>query len=129
MPEGPLGRRPPTDYRHVELYPIRALAPAEQPKNAPVEVGFEWFPTYDEPIKVRDGRWRVRPADGRASRGGHAFCFVPRGVRHPVSWWAFYDQGRPGAAVDPSGCVGFSGSQMQSLNNRRRYDGGWLYIN
>lgn len=125
---GPLGRREPTDYRHVELFPIRTLVPAEQPRMVPVEVGFVWWPEYDEPYQGADRRWRVRPTAGRNPRGGHAFCFKPRTVEHPVSWWIFYDQGRPGAAVDPSGCVGFSLSQHQSLNNRLRYDGGWLYL-
>lgn len=128
MPEGPLGRREPTDWRHVERYPLRALAAPDQPKRTPVEVGFTWWPEYDDPTKGRDGRWRVKPTAGRRPRGGHAFCFRPRGVEHPVSWWTFYDQSAPGAAVDPSGCVGFSLSQYQSLNNRHRYSGGWLYL-
>lgn len=128
MPEGPLGRREPSDWRHLEQYPLRALTMIERPTDVPVEVGFTWWPEYDEPHLGSDGRWRIRPTLGRNARGGHAFCFKPRHVEHPTSWWKFYDQGAPGVAVDPSGCVGFSLSQLSSLNNRRRYSGGWLYL-
>jgi hypothetical protein len=127
---GPLGRLQPPDFEHVEKYPIRALAAGERPKNVPVTLGIEWFPTYDTPYRGQDRKWRVRPADGRASRGGHAITLKPKSIEIPLTWWDFYDQGdmsRPVHPVDESGCTGFSASYAMSMLNRERYSGPWLY--
>lgn len=123
---GPLGRLAPTDFDHFEKYPLRALKTSERPTDVPVVLGIDWFPTYDSPVRGSDGRWRVRPADGRASRGGHAIVLKPKRANDPASWWTFYDQSAPGP-VDGSGCTGFSSSRAMSLLNRKRYSGSWLY--
>jgi hypothetical protein len=127
---GPLGRITPPDFEHVEKYPIRSLTPLERPKSVPVTLGIEWFPTYDSPIKGRDGRWRVRVADGRPSRGGHAITLKPKGLEVASAWQAFYDQGdmsRPLHPVDQSGCTGYSASYAMTMLNRERYSAPWLY--
>ena len=54
-----LGRRVPTDFEHVERYPLRALAMAEQPANVPMAIGINWYREFDTPVRGRDGRWRV----------------------------------------------------------------------
>lgn len=123
----PLGRLLPPDFEHVERWPLRALAAPLRPSKVPVCTGFTWWPEYDRPARGSDGRWRILPTAGRNARGGHAFVFKPKGVDDPANWWKFYDQGAPGAAEDPSGCVGFSQSRCMSELNRRRYSGGWLY--
>lgn len=122
MTDGPLGRRPPTDFIHVERYPLTALPASERPTNVPSAVGVNWYAEFDHPIKGVDGRWRVARS-GRLTRirGGHCVCFQPAGVNDPTSWHKFYDQGHEGA------CVGFGLSRAQSLLNRQRYDARWLY--
>jgi hypothetical protein len=118
----PLGRRVPTDWRHVERYPLRALTPAERPAAVPMAIGVNWYREFDVPVKGRDGRWRVA-ADGRLTtvRGGHCVCLLPANGRDLKSWWSYYNQGQEGA------CCGFGCSRMMSLLNRRRYDARWLY--
>lgn len=119
---GPLGRRVPTDFVHVDRYPLRALAAEARPVAVPMAIGVNWYAEFDQPVKGRDGRWRVAQ-DGRLStvRGGHCVCLPPAGAHDPRSWQKFYNQGQEGA------CVGFGLSRMMSLLNRRRYDGRWLY--
>src|SRR5215216_3174566 len=123
MIEGPLGRREPTDWRHVERYPLNALPESERPTAVPSPVGVNWYAEFDRPVQsAKDRRWRVA-ASGRLSRirGGHCVCFAPPYVTDLSSWWPFYDQGNEGA------CVGFGASRAMSLLNRRRYDARWLY--
>lgn len=122
MPEGPLGRREPTDWEHVDKYPLRALPQAERPQGVPSPIGVKWYPEFDRPTKGRDGRWRVAmPARNSRVRGGHCICVKPPNLEDAYNWWSFYDQGSEGA------CVGFGESRAQSLLNRKRYDGFWLY--
>lgn len=119
---GALGRREPTDWEHVERYPLRALAADDQPTTVPVVIGVNWYTAMDRPTE-RNGRWflETSPAGLGSLRGGHSVVLRPRGVVDPLSWWAFYDQGQEGA------CVGFAWSRAMSLLNRRRYDAPWLY--
>jgi hypothetical protein len=120
--EGGLGRREPTDWAHVDKYPLRALPENERPKNVPSPVGVNWYAEFDRPVKGKDGRWRVAQG-GRLTRirGGHCVCFAPMGFSDPATWWTYYDQGQEGA------CVGFGESRMMSLLNRKRYDARWHY--
>lgn len=118
---GPLGRRAPTDWRHVEKYPLAALSSQLRPRGVPVVIGVNWYSSFDAP--VRDGKrtfWIGRGGLGEV-RGGHCVCLVPAGVEDRDAWWRFYDQGQEGA------CVGFGCSRMMSLLNRKRYDARWLY--
>src|SRR5215217_1884183 len=121
MAEGTLGRREPTDWEHVDKYPLRALPKDERPKDVSSAIGINWYPEFDRPTKGRDRRWRVAaPSSTSRRRGGHCICFMPPRVIDPTDWWIFYDQGHEGA------CVGEGESRMMSLINRRRYDPLWL---
>jgi hypothetical protein len=119
---GELGRRVPLDWKHVEKYPLRQLATADQPVNVPVTIGVNWYTEFDKPARDVNGRWWVAK-NGKLTgiRGGHCVCLKP-GKRPDIeSWWNFYDQGSEGA------CVGFGSSRMMSLLNRKRFDARWLW--
>src|SRR5215216_5658879 len=118
----PLGRRQPTDDRHLLRYPL--TAPLLPDKPTPVIAGVNWYSAFDEPAWDARGRfWIVGNDTANLGyvRGGHAFCFKPHGIEDPVPWWAFYDQGQEGA------CVGFAISRALSLLNRRRYHARDIY--
>jgi hypothetical protein len=122
MTEGALGRREPTDWRHVERYPLSALPRAERPVGVPSPVGVNWYPEFDRPVMGNDRRWRVKvPSRTSRVRGGHCVVFRAPNLLDPATWWLFYDQGKEGA------CVGFGESRAMSMLNRRRYDARWLY--
>lgn len=114
---GPLGRRPPTDWVHVERFPLMA-APVTP---SPVILGINWYSVFDSPVLRSDGRYWI--ADGNLGhiRGGHCLCVKDSAHPDLIGWWEFYDQGQEGA------CVGFGCSRAMSLLNRTRYDGQWLY--
>jgi hypothetical protein len=116
----PLGRRPPTDWEHVEKFPL-TLATLPTPP-VPVVFGINWYSNFDNPVKGSDGRfWIGRSTNLGTIRGGHAICAKPEGIADLDGWWDFYDQGSEGA------CVGFSESRCMSLLNRARYAAQWLY--
>ena len=117
---GPLGRRAPTDWRHVERHPLTAETSPGEP--VPVVLGVNWYVEFDQPQRDDRQRWWIA-RDGNLTRirGEHCVCLLPYGARDPISWWNFYDQGHEGA------CVGFGCSRMMSLFNRRRYDARWLW--
>jgi hypothetical protein len=117
---GPLGRRPPTDWKHVDKFPLTLATAPTRP--TPVVLGVNWYVEFDAPEPDGQGHaWIAR--DGRLSkvRGGHCVCLKPRGTSDPDGWWDFYDQGEEGA------CVGFGVSRLASQLNRKTYDGFWLY--
>lgn len=123
--EHPLGRRPPSDDRHIQAYPLTLqTAPA---KPTPVVLGINWYSSFDEPQEIRISGyktpmyWIGLDKDWGYVRGGHAICVKPTMIEDTGGWWSFYDQGNEGA------CVGFSESRMMSLLNRKRYDAEWLY--
>ena len=118
--EGPLGRRPPSDWTHVDKYPLTARsAPA---KPSPVVIGVNWYAEFDKPQKDANGHyWIARDAKLTRVRGGHCVCLKPKGHSDPDAWWDFYNQGTEGA------CVGFGISRLASQLNRKLYDGFWLY--
>jgi hypothetical protein len=118
----PLGRRTPTDWTHVDKYPLAALAASEQPAAAPVVLGVNWYRGFDTPEQDSSGRWWIGLDHTNLGplRGGHCVCVKSR-KRDPATWWRFYDQGREGA------CVGFGASRAMSLLNRRRYYARWLW--
>jgi hypothetical protein len=117
---GPLGRREPTDWRHVERYPL-AAAPVGVSAAAPVVLGINWYSNFDDPKKGSENLWWIGKGDLGYVRGGHAVCIPSQWQKDVYGWHSFYDQGEEGA------CVGFSASRCMSLLNRRRYDGFWLY--
>lgn len=117
---GPLGRRPPTDDRHIQRYPLTATTVPRMP--TPVVLGLNWYAAFDTPL-LKDGNfWIGRGADWGPVRGGHAICIKPPALLDRTDWWGFYDQGHEGA------CVGFSLARMMTLLNRKRYAAGELYV-
>lgn len=114
----PLGRRAPTDFVHVERFPLTAATAPSTP--VPVAIGVNWYENFDTPELSAGHPWIGRGMLGKI-RGGHCVCLLPAGMTDPSSWWHFYDQGREGA------CVGFGCSRMMSLLNRQRYDARWLW--
>jgi hypothetical protein len=117
----PLGRRAPTDDKHILRFPLGALPEAEQPTGVPVAIGVNWYSDFDRPVGDGVRWWIGRNVNALGSiRGGHCVCL--RSVQKDAeSWWAFYDQGREGA------CVGFGCSRLMSLLNRKRYYARWLW--
>jgi hypothetical protein len=117
---GPLGRRPPSDWTHVDKYPLTAATAPSKP--VPVVIGVNWYTEFDKPQKDSQGHfWIARDGKLTKTRGGHCVCLKPRGATDPAAWWDFYDQGSEGA------CVGFGISRLASQLNRKLYDGFWLY--
>lgn len=120
-----LGRRVPSDFKHVEKYPLSAIA--RLPTKAPVVLGINWYSNFDHPksptgssyLYGQRGEFWVGRGDLGSIRGGHAICAKPYGIGD--GWWDYYNQG------NTSACVGFSCARMQTLLNRKRYDGGELY--
>jgi hypothetical protein len=120
MTRQPLGRRTPTDFEHVEKYPITALPVI--PKRTPVAIGVNWYPAFDNPVKGSQSAYWVNEIPGhQAPRGGHCVCLLPQGWEDPVAWWIYYNQ------VNEGKCVGEGCSRMMSLLNRKRYDPTWLW--
>lgn len=122
MTTRPLGRVTPTDWEHVEKYPLTARTVPAQ--GVPVFMGTNWYSGMDEPwYDTGTQRWWI----GRNSsnlgyvRGGHAYVLKPPAIVDNASWWKFYDQGQEGA------CVGFSISRGMTLLNRKRFQAHWLY--
>lgn len=127
---GPLGRRVPSDFKHVAKYPFTAARAAAVGITVPtpVVIGVNWYSAFDAPVKGSDGRWRISTKNGLGSiRGGHCVCLLPKGITDADSWWTYYNQGAEGR------CVQFGTSRAMSLLNRKRYlvsetdAGRWLY--
>ena len=116
-----LGRKVPTDFEHVEKYPLKAATLATLPP-VPVAVGVNWYGAFDSPVKDKDGKWWAGKDPSRLGyiRGGHCIC-MPHVDNEPYTWYTFYNQGAEGA------CVGFGSSRMMGLLNRERYDARWLW--
>lgn len=118
----PLGRRIPTDWEHINKYPLRALAVDERPVGVPVIIGVNWYDDFDTPEKDSDGRyWVAKNGIKGQVRGGHCVCLKPGKLTDPKTWYLFYDQGEEGK------CVGEGSSRAMSLLNRTRYDATWLW--
>lgn len=115
-----LGRRIPSNFNHVEKYPLTA---ATLPKKAaPVVAGVNWYTGFDSPKKDKDGKWWVGKDSKNIGgiRGGHCVC-LPHADSEPSSWYTYYNQGSEGA------CVGFGSSRVMSLLNRKMYEPRWLW--
>ncbi|MGM1059890.1 hypothetical protein [Saccharothrix sp. Mg75] len=123
-PEDPrLGRFVPDDWRHVENYPLTALA--EQPSRRPVVIGVNWYREMDGPVRDETSGEHFIARGGARSltriRGGHCVCLEPGGGPDQEAWRAFYDQGTEGA------CVGFGWSRAMSILNGGLYSARWLW--
>ncbi|HEY7595791.1 MAG TPA: hypothetical protein VH969_21770 [Actinophytocola sp.] len=121
-----LGRLVPDDWRHVERYPITALAESERPSRTPVVIGVNWYREMDDPERdPKSGEYFIVRGGARSLttvRGGHCVCLEPGGEPDRVAWQEFYDQGKEGA------CVGFGWSRcMTILNDGQRYAARWLW--
>lgn len=116
------GRLTPTDWSHVEKYPLLAEHIDALPGPQEVELGIYWYSDFDHPVK-KDGLWWIglNPDKLGFVRGGHAICCKPDSVGDTTGWWLFYNQ------LLTSMCVGFAGSRCMSLVNRARFDAEWLY--
>jgi hypothetical protein len=113
-----LGRRTPSDWKHVDRYPLTAAT--IPPPPTPIAIGVNWYSNFDTPEKVgRD--YFIGRGDLGSVRGGHCVCVKPSGLSDYMTWYRFYDQGAEGA------CVGFGTSRMMTLLNRHRYDARWLW--
>ena len=114
-----LGRRPPTDDRHLLRYSLTTSTMPTSP--TPVVLGINWYTGFDHPTKDSRGAYWLPHAGqplGRI-RGGHAICVRPDALSDV--WRSFYNQHNEGS------CVGHAISRMMSLLNRERYDGFALY--
>ena len=127
---GGLGRRVPTNFDHVDKYPLSAAPEGAITTKIPVAIGVNWYSDFDRPVQYSftndDGstsqRWVVASKGIKGSiRGGHCVCLKPGSRSDPLEWWDFYDQGMEGA------CVGFGSSRMMSLMNRVKYNARWLW--
>ena len=127
---GALGRKVPTDFEHVEKYPLSAVLDTATATKVPFSIGINWYSDFDNPVQYEfttlagttTKRWVVAKNGIRGSiRGGHCVCIKPGSRSDPLEWWDFYDQGMEGA------CVGFGTSRMMSLLNRKRYNARWLW--
>jgi hypothetical protein len=119
---GGLGRKEPTDWEHVEKYPLTALRASEVPTRAPVVIGVNWYSNFDSPVKDSSGNyWIGRSSNLGAIRGGHAVCLLPTGVIDPDAWWEWFNQIREGI------CVSEGVARCMGLLNRKRYQPRPLY--
>jgi hypothetical protein len=115
---GGLGRRVPTNDKHLRKYSLTAETLPTVP--TPVCLGLNWYGSFDHPVYRNGSYWLELPDTARV-RGGHEICLKPPALVDVEGWWQFYDQGNEGA------CVGFALSRMMSLLNRQRYAADWLY--
>jgi len=128
MPE--LGRRIPTDWRHVERHPARlALEEQRITKPTPVVAGTNWHRSMFRPVKL-NGRWwigvdengkELRPDQYGPIEGGHAYTFLHHDGHDLTSWWRQLNQ------RNLSACVGYAGTRAMMLVDRRRFDPVWLW--
>lgn len=128
---GGLGRRVPTDFEHVEKYPLSAVG--LEAAYGPAVWGINWYSNFDNPVEKYvagiepDATDYVEYWIGEDSTklgynvGGHAIAEPYLGARDLSKWYLWYDQG-----YTPH-CVGFSLSRAMSWLNRRFYDADWLY--
>ncbi len=111
-----LGRIKPPDFDHVLKYPIKV---SKLTAPLPVVLGINWYEGFDNPVKGKDGRYRIK-ISGEV-RGGHCICVEPAVLKDLPSWHVFYDQGEEGA------CEGFGHSRAMSLLTGHTFSAFWLY--
>jgi hypothetical protein len=117
------GRFIPDDWKHVEKYPLSAVATAVR-RRVPVVIGVNWYVEMGNPTRdPKSGEYFMAGAKKLTRiRGGHCVCLEPGGEPDRDAWWDFYDQGNDGA------CVGFGWSRcMTILNSGEQYTARWLW--
>lgn len=123
--DGRLGRFVPDDWRHVERYPLTALATEDRPSRSPVVIGVNWYKEFDVPEKdEKSGEFFVAKGGAKSLtriRGGHCVCLEPGESTDGETQYAFYDQGKEGA------CVGFGWSRCMTMFNGDLYAARWLW--
>jgi hypothetical protein len=53
----PLSRLTPPDDRHTRMYGLTTATVPSQP--VPVLFGFNWYESFDRPVKAADGSWWI----------------------------------------------------------------------
>lgn len=118
----PLGRRIPSNWEHVDKYPLTAPRLDEITTPRPLVIGVNWYSNFDNPVKDADGHWWIGRGPLGRVRGGHCVSLKQRAKgRRPIGSYEFYDQGSEGA------CVGFGVSQMMGQFNNKFYFARWLW--
>ena len=118
---GPLGRRPPSDWKHVDRYPLTAATAPKKP--SPVVIGVNWYVEFDEPEKDAGGHyWIARDGKLTTVRGGHCVCLKPRGSSDPDAWWDFYDQGSEGACLKAGTLLRMADGSHKAIDELRLLD-------
>jgi hypothetical protein len=115
-----LGRLVPSDWDHVDKFPLKAVGPSAA--YGPAVWGINWYSNFDEPVYHKDTKeYWIGEGNLGYNSGGHAIAQPYYGAGDLDQWYRWYDQGNAPA------CVGFSLSRAMSWYNRRFYDAFWLY--
>jgi hypothetical protein len=123
-----LDRLVPTDFSHVDKYPLQAMPTAvEELPPLPVIMGTNWYRWMSNPVyDTSDGRWwigrNVQADQWGPVLGGHAYTFKPSAIRDLMGWWEWFDQGEEGK------CCSFAGARAMTLIDRVRVDPHGLYF-
>jgi hypothetical protein len=116
---GPLGRRPPSDWVHVERHALLAGPALTRP--TPVVMGTLWPVEADTPVfDSRGTAWIRGPFSGR-SRGGHAYCLEAHAMHDSTANWDWWNQ------VSEGICVSEGITRCAALLFRRRFQPRPLY--
>lgn len=131
-PEDPrLGRFITDDLSFLDKHPLTAASVPSTP--VPVWIGVNWYSDFDNPVKKGNAYYiGLNPKQLGRIRGGHSTALecgdfldaqgnIVKRVQDLPQWWDFYNQGAEGA------CVGFAGSRVLSLLNRKLYFARWLW--
>lgn len=95
---GPLGRREPKDWVHVERFAV-SVAPVIS-KPVPVVMGTLWPVEADEPEQDSRGTWWIgRKGFSGRSRGGHSYCLEAHNMRDSDGNWGWWNQVSEGICV------------------------------
>ncbi len=117
---GPLGRREPTDWVHVERFSLVAQGAVVSP--VPVVMGTMWPVEADTPEQDKNGTYWIgrKPFSGR-SRGGHAYALEAHNMRDSQGNYQWFDQVSEGICVSEGTC------RAGALIFRRRFQPRPLY--
>jgi hypothetical protein len=116
-----LGRRAPSDWEHVDKYPLTASRLEEITAPRPIVIGVNWYTNFDHPVQDAQGHYWIGRGNLGSIRGGHCVCLKPKNARDSNQRWEFYNQGDEGA------CVGFGVSRMMTFFNGKLYLARWLW--